>query len=105
MISRRRTEAAVYGGLQKALFAVVGALMGAAASMKVTEYVTTYSDGSKESSSDAMAVLALQLMFMAAAVALIVVIARIVIVIAAIMGLFRNYELIPMLKKAMNKNK
>ena len=105
MVSKRRTEMKIYGGLQKALFGVAGALFGAAASLKVTEYITTYSDGSKERSNDAMVILAIQLVLMAAAVFLILFVARIVIVVASIMGLFRNYELIPRLKKAIADHK
>lgn len=105
MISKRRIEAKIYSGLRKALFVVAGALVGMAASLKVTEYITTYTDGSKERSSDAMSILAMQLLLLAAAVALVLAVARIVIVIAAIMGLIRNYELIGLAKKQAAKIK
>lgn len=104
MVSKRRRESKIYSGLAAALFAVGGALFGAAASMSVTTYITTWSDGSKTKSDDAITVLVLQLIFMIAAVLLILWVARIVIVIATVMGFIRNYDLIAMAKKLINKN-
>ena len=105
MISKRRVELQIYGGLQKALFTVAGAFLGAAAGLKVTEYVTHWTDGSKTRSNDAMAILFLQVMLIAAAVILIFVTARVVIVIATITGFIRNYDLIGIAKKSYSQAK
>lgn len=105
MLSKRRTELKVYSGMRKALFGVAGALVGAAASMQVTETVTTWSDGSKTRDSDAGIVFALKIGFLLAAVVLVLFVARIVIVIATIMGFIRNYDLIALSKQASSKGK
>ena len=105
MISRRRTELKIYSGLRKALFGVAGGMVGFAGAMKVTETVTKYSDGSKSTSSDAGAVVAMQVVILLAAAVLVLVAARIVIVIATLMGFLRNYDLIKMGKQAFNKGR
>jgi hypothetical protein len=103
MLSKRRTEMKVYRGLRGALFGIAGAFVGAAAALQVTEYVTTYSDGSKERSNDAMPILLMKLGLIAVAVLLVLFVARIVIVIATIMGFIRNYDLIALSKKTFKK--
>lgn len=103
MISKRRIEMKIYGGLQKALFVVAGAFFGAAASLKVTEYITHWSDGSKTRSNDAIVVLAMQIFLVVAAVLLVFWTARIIIVIATILGFIRNYDLIGIVKQIFVK--
>lgn len=105
MLSRRRTELKVYSGLRKVLFGVAGAFVGGAAALQVTETVTTYTDGSKETTSDAWLILALKIGLLLAAALLVLFVARIVIVIATIMGFIRNYDLIGMAKQGFNKGK
>ena len=99
MISKRRVEAKIYSGMRYALFTIAGALLGAAASMQVTTYITKWSDGSTTRDSDALGELAIQIIFILLAIALVLVIARIVIVVAAISGFIRNYDLIAIAKK------
>lgn len=105
MISRRRTELKVYGGMRKALFGIAGALVGAAGALQVTETVTKWSDGSTTRDSDAGVIAAMKIGLLLAAVLLVLLVARIVIVIATIMGFIRNYDLIAMAKQAFGKGK
>lgn len=103
MISKRRTEAKIYSGLRKALFGIAGALVGAAGALQVTEYVTTWSDGSKTRSNDAMGIFAMKILLLLGAVLLVLVVARIVIVIATIMGFIRNYDLVGLCRTGFKK--
>jgi lipid-A-disaccharide synthase-like uncharacterized protein len=105
MLSKRRTEMKVYSGLRGALFGIAGAFVGVAGALQVTEYITTYSDGTKSRSSDAMPILFMKLGLLAAAVLLVLFVARIVIVIATIMGFIRNYDLVTLSKQAFDKGK
>jgi len=104
MISKRRTELQVYTGLRKALFGVAGAFVGMAGALQVTETVTTYASGRKETSSDAVPIAIFKVGLLLAAVLLVLVVARIVIVIATIMGFIRNYDLIALAKKYLQKD-
>jgi hypothetical protein len=105
MLSKRRIEMKVYRGLRKALFWVAGVLVGMAGALQVTETITTWSNGSKTRESDAMPIMFLKLGLLLAAVLLVLVTARIVIVIATIMGFIRNYDLIAMAKQTFSKGK
>lgn len=105
MISRRRVEIKIYSGLRKALFWVAGLFVGMAGALQVTETVTTWSDGSKTRDSDALGIGVMKIGLLLAAVLLVVVTARIIIVIATIMGFIRNYDLIALSKSAFNKGK
>jgi hypothetical protein len=105
MLSKRRIELKVYGGMKKALFAVAGAMVGIAGALQVTEWVTTWSDGSKTRDSDAMSVYMIKIGLIVGAIVLVLIVARIVIVIATIMGFIRNYDLVALTKQAFNKGK
>lgn len=98
MITKRRREDQMATGLKKILFGFAGGLVGAAASMKVTETVTTWSDGTKTREDDSMMVNIMRFGFIAVAVLLILWAARIVIVIATLLALLRNYDWLQLLK-------
>ncbi|MDR1671669.1 MAG: hypothetical protein LBR57_04025 [Alistipes sp.] len=103
MLSKRRTEMKIYGGLRKALFWVAGLFVGMAGALQVTETVTKWSDGTTTRDNDAMMIMALKILLLLAAVLLVLVTARIVIVIATIMGFIRNYDLIAITKRTFSK--
>ena len=66
-ITRHRTEAKVLGGVQKVGFAIAGFFLGAGLAMALLpDYEITYSDGSKETESNAgnIAIIALKLFLM-----------------------------------------
>ena len=92
MITKRRRETAVATGAKRVLFAIAGALVGAAASLKVTTTITTWSDGSKTKEDDSMIITFMRLGFIAVAILIVLWAARIVIVIATLLALLRNYE-------------
>ncbi len=104
-LSKRRMEIKVYSGLRKALFWVAGLFVGMAGALQVTETVTTWSDGSKTRDNDALGIGVLKIGLLLAAVLLVLVAARIVIVIATVMGFIRNYDWIAIGKEAANKGK
>ena len=92
MITKRRRETAVATGAKRVLFAIAGALVGAAASLKVTTTITKWSDGTTTKDDDAMIVTIMRFGFIAVAVLIVLWAARIVIVIATILAILRNYE-------------
>lgn len=92
MITKRRRETAVASGAKKVLFAIAGALVGAAASLKVTTTVTTWSDGSKTKEDDSMIITFMRFGFIAVAILIVLWAARIIIVIATLLALLRNFE-------------
>ncbi len=104
-LSKRRVEIKVYSGLRKALFWVAGLFVGMAGALQVTETVTTWSDGSKTRDNDALGIGIMKIGLLLAAVLLVLVAARIVIVIATIMGFIRNYDWIAIGKDAVDKGK
>lgn len=98
MITKRRREEQVYTGLKKILFGIAGGLVGAAGALYVTETVTKWSDGSKTRDDDSFMIYGMKLGLIALAVIIVLVAARIVIVIATILGLIRNYDWKQLLK-------
>lgn len=92
MITKRRREDKVATGLKKVLFGIAGALVGAAGALYVTETITKWSDGSKTRDNDALIIYAMKFGLIALAAFLVIITARIVIVIATILGLIRNYD-------------
>lgn len=92
MITKRRRENAMASGAKKVLFGIAGGLVGAAGALQVTETVTTWSDGSKTREDDSMIITFMKFGFIAAAVLLVLFAARIVIVIATLLGALRNYD-------------
>lgn len=92
MITKRRVETAVASGAKKVLFGIAGILVGTAAAMQVTTYVTKWSDGTTTREDDSMLVTFTKFGFIAAAVLLVLWVARIVIVISTIIALLRNYD-------------
>lgn len=107
MITRRRTEAAVYSGMRKFLFGVAGAMFGAAGALQFTEVITTWSDGSKTRDDDGSGplILAMKIGLVVGAVLLVIWVARIVIVIATVLGFIRNYDWVKITNKAIETGK
>jgi hypothetical protein len=92
MITKRRREDKVARGAKKVLFGIAGALVGAAGAMQVTTTITKWSDGSKTKDDDAILVYAIKIGLIVGAVLLVIFAARVIIMIAAILGLIRNYD-------------
>jgi len=94
MISKNRLESRILGWIRKAMFWLAGGLFAGAAALQVTETVTTWSDGSKTTDSDAMPILAMKFMLMAAAAVIFVFTSIAIMIYSTISGLIRNYNLI-----------
>lgn len=92
MITKRRREDKMATGLKKILFGIAGALVGAAGALYVTTTITKWSDGSKTRDDDSMIIYAMKFGLIALAVIIVLWAARIVIVIATLLGLLRNYD-------------
>lgn len=107
MITKRRKETAVYGGLKRFLFGVAGAMFGAASALQFTEVITTWSDGSKTRGDDGSGpvILVLKIGLVVGAILLVFWVARIVIVIATILGFIRNYDLLAIAQHTAAKAK
>ena len=93
MITKRRKETAVYSGMKKFLFIVAGSLIGGASALRTTVTITKWSDGSTTREDNGMVILAMKAIMIFGAILLVLWVARIVIVIATIMGFIRNYNL------------
>lgn len=92
MITKRRREDKMATGLKKILFGIAGGLVGAAGALYVTETVTKWSDGSKTRENDGVMIYVMKFGLIALAILIVLWAARIVIVIATILGLVRNYD-------------
>ena len=92
MITKRRREDKMATGLKKILFGIAGALVGAAGALYVTTTITKWSDGSKTKDDDGLMIYAMKFGLIALAVIIVLWAARIVIVIATLLGLLRNYD-------------
>lgn len=96
-ISKYRLESKLLGWIRKIMFWLVGGLFGGALALEVTEYVTetTWSDGSKtkNTTSDAIPVLAMKVLLIIAAACIFVFTSVALMLYATITGLIRNYEL------------
>jgi len=92
MITKRRREDKMATGLKKILFGISGALVGAAGALYVTTTITKWSDGSKTKEDDGLIIYAMKFGLIALAVIIVLWAARIVIVIATILGLLRNFD-------------
>lgn len=75
------------GGAAKVLSGILGVFW----SIPITTYITKYTDGSEERSSDAMGILAIQLFVTVFIVGMVLLIAKIVIPFATIIAYIRNY--------------
>lgn len=93
-MSRYRTEAQVLGGIKKAAFAISGGLLGIAGSIKFTEVVTKWSDGSTTREDDGTGALKIGIIALLVIAALIViaVMACALMLYSTIAGLIRNYD-------------
>ena len=98
MITKRRREDQMARGLKKILFGISGALVGAAGALYVTETITTWSDGTKTRDDDSMIIYLMKFGLIALAVLIVLVAARILIVIATLLGLIRNYDWVQIAK-------
>ena len=93
MISKNRLESRILGWIRKAMFWLAGGLFAGAAALQVTETVTTWSDGSKTSDNDAMPILFIKCMLIAAAAVIFVFTSIALMIYSTITGLKRNYDL------------
>jgi hypothetical protein len=93
MISKHRLESKILGWIRKIMFWLAGSLVGGAMAMQVTETVTTWSDGSKTTDSDAIPVYVMKIILLIAALCIFVFTSVALMLYATIVGLIRNYEL------------
>jgi len=93
MISKNRLESKILGWIRKAMFWLAGSLFAGAAALQVTETVTTWSDGSKTSDSDAMPILFLKILLIGAAAIIFVFTSIALMIYSTIVGLICNYDL------------
>jgi hypothetical protein len=106
-LSRYRTEAKALRGIKKLSLILAGGLASMAAALQITETVTTWSDGSKTTDSDAIPIVAFKIGLLIAAVVVICITSMFLMVYSTITGLIRNYDLIPKTKAMigqMNNN-
>jgi hypothetical protein len=87
------------------MFWIAGGFVAWAGAMYVTEYVTTYTDGSKESSSDALPVYAMKFILLLIALCIFVFTSVALMLYATIIGHYRNYELKTSVQKMLAKTK
>lgn len=105
MITNRRIEAAILGGIKKIGFALAGGLVGMAGALQFTEVIVTRGDGSRTREDDGSgpAIIAMKVILLALAAIVVGVVSCAIITYSVVMGFLRNYELIPIIKKALKK--
>ena len=93
MISKHRVEGKILGWMRKVMFWLAGGFMAWAGMMYVTETITTYTDGSKESSSDALPVYAMKFILLIIALCIFVFTSVALMLYSTLVGINRNYDL------------
>jgi len=92
MISKHRLEGQILAWIRKIMFWLAGGFVAWAGAIQVTETVTTYTDGSKETDSDAIPVMAMKLILLIIAACIFVGTSIALMLYATIVGLSRNYD-------------
>ena len=105
MISKTRLESKILGWIRKIMFWLAGSLVGGAFALQVTETVTTWSDGSKTTDSDAIPIYVMKILLLIAALCIFVFTSVALMLYATIAGLIRNYELKAGVQKIFAKTK
>lgn len=107
MISNRRVERMLLKGFRKIGFGIAGGLLGIAGGIKFTNIVTTYRNGNKTTSDDGSGPgkLAIMIILAIAAAIVIGVTSCAIIIYSVVMGILRNYNLLPKIKKFINSKR
>ena len=102
-ITRTRLESKILGWIKKVMFWLAGSFAAGAFAMQVTETVTTWSDGSKTTESDALPVYAMKFILLMIALCIFVFTSVALMLYSTIVGLIRNYELKAAVQKMIAK--